>query len=462
MNKSIAIGIGIVLATGFLITAIVPEKVEGATERTWLSLGTSYSVTTGYYSGYLKVNSSDLVTVNIVSVNGNPTTHAYFFTNGIAMNYTGTEYDSSITLYYSYTIGTTGYNGLVYGYDWEYTQTLSSGQSAWITSSTDDAIFVVVTNTAQSGTPTFNITITPDPAWESLNSKINNINSTVAGLNFTISTLNSTINNLNASITNLTESLLTNLSRINASLTDIQAYAAYLNGSVSNLTQSFLANLSIVNGALYDLNVTIQELRDYTEELNLSLWENLTVDLANVWTELVNLNMSEQIDITNMKAQIVAVNASLTQVIEQLQSLFGTNDTILLGKLTELSGLMGIMNSTLNDRISNIPRYNDTTVWDEIGRLKKGLSEVSLNNTNLTTLVNQIMVNQTLLNQTLINQTLVNRTEVNPTTYVNTTKTSNEGVVIGATVGVITGVASGLGSSMIFHRRRSGYRPELK
>jgi hypothetical protein len=42
-----AIGIIIVLAAGFLTTAILPEKTAATIERTWLSLGTDYPYNTG-------------------------------------------------------------------------------------------------------------------------------------------------------------------------------------------------------------------------------------------------------------------------------------------------------------------------------------------------------------------------------------------------------------------------------
>lgn len=442
MSRGMAIGIAIVLATGFLITATVPEKANAATERNWITLGQDYNETefaSATYvrtiEGYIKVVPGEIININYKSGEFKPLYQSVWI-SGIDYSYwtPGNAY-----IYVQPTNPPINYSAS-YNYS-EY-----SGSDVYI-----NRIGVFVDNTTKS---------TPQSAWMRCSSYdviaikmqlFGNISSYVV-FNITLTSDEWTLEN-NTKIYQQLESLTTQISRLNDSL---NATINSLNASVTNLSLAFLANLSIVNEALYNLNTTIQELRNYTEELNLSIWENLTVDLANIWTELINLNMSERIDIATMKTQIQTVNASLTQVIEQLQLLVGANDTALLNKLTELSGLMGIINSTLSNRISNIPSYNDSTVWDEIGRLKKELANASLNTTNLTTLVNQTMVNQTL-----INQTLVNRTEVNPMTYINTTKPSNEGVVIGATVGGITGVVSGLGSSILFHRRRSGYRPEL-
>ena len=110
--------------------------------------------------------------------------------------------------------------------------------------------------------------------------------------------------------------------------------------------------------------------------------------------------------------------------------------------MTEMSGRISLLNSTLIDRISNMPKYNDTPIWDEINKVKQPIN------------------NTTFVNQTMVNQTVVNKTEVQPMTYINKTveKTTAPDYLMTAIVGIIGGLIGGLIIGTILIRRK---KPEI-
>jgi hypothetical protein len=135
---------------------------------------------------------------------------------------------------------------------------------------------------------------------------------------------------------------------------------------------------------------------------NQSIRENLSVVRNELYDLIIEMNMSEANDVARLQSQLNSINTTLLQIINDLRQLSETNDNELTKQLVELSTKIGLINSTLAEvnstlstKISGIPKYNDTPLWNEIGNLSSNISQIqSVVNVNNTTLVNQT-VNQT-------------------------------------------------------------------
>ena len=192
-------------------------------------------------------------------------------------------------------------------------------------------------------------------------------------------------------------------------------------------------------------------LQNQVNNLSMNL-TNITSDLNSTKTRLSLLNdqlsqlsINESSDITRLQTLIESLNASLSQTITELWTAMGNNDTILMKQLvsnmTELTNQLSMLNSTLNDKIANIPKYNDTPIWDEINTIKQP-------------------INATFLNQTIVNQTVVNKTEVQPVTYINKTieNKPQPDYLTSVIVGIIGGIIGGFIMASVLIRRK---KPEI-
>jgi hypothetical protein len=212
------------------------------------------------------------------------------------------------------------------------------------------------------------------------------------------------------------------------------------------------------------LNITISPGKDNRLTKLENQVANLSSELNSTKSQLNSLNdqlsqlaINESADITRLQSMIETIHSSLDQTIMELWLAIGDNNTILMDQLvsnmTELTDQLEFLNSTLNDRISNISEYNGSSLWDAITNIRQSIDNISLLN---QTIINQTLINQTLLNQTVVNQTVDNRTIVQPVTYVNKTieKTLPTDYVLPTIAGIIAGVISGLAAAVILARKQ--------
>jgi hypothetical protein len=404
-KATIVVGVlGLLVASIFVC---LPMNAKAMGERNWITLGKDYVIsgdTSGsngnfFGLGYIRVNSSD--TVNITWKSGSVQFDMRVDTNMLAVS--------------SYVGEGGGYGN----YKFSYRGTFSGSpiQSyTWLKCSSGDILYIEY-QIIGVYSETINITITPDP--------INNSDAKIKTLEDEIKLLEERCTYLN-----------TTLTQINASLKSNGAADKWLFDNV--VAQYYM----------------ILDLQNYTYHINNNFNESMKENLSTLRTEfydnLINLSIYESNDITRIHNQIELLNST----INYLQTLIiADNDTNITNKLDDLSTLISIINGTLNDRISNIPQYNDTFIWDEMDILKQVQPMVLINN---TTLVNQTIVEQTLLNQTLVNQTLVNET---PVSYVNRTQQSTVDITPAVVGAVVAGVTSGTGTAVVMGRRKQELLP---
>jgi hypothetical protein len=260
--------------------------------------------------------------------------------------------------------------------------------SAWIRSGGYDVICILVSSSAL-GTPTvtFNVTVTRDN-WTTVPDP-NGLDAKLAELNSTVSAL--------------------------------QNYTARLNDTLGVLGESMLDNFTALGDAISGIRNTLDD-----------------------------MNFSAGSDVALLRDQLDAPDASLAQSEVLLRALMDMNDTALRALVEANCANLTAQLQRVNVSVTNITNvtnniterseYNDTALWDELGRLS-ATPPVTIVQTN--------------------NTTVVNKTEVNPTTFVNRTETlskGDNGVTAGAVAGVATGaIVSGAGTVMIDRRMRKRY-----
>jgi hypothetical protein len=195
-----------------------------------------------------------------------------------------------------------------------------------------------------------------------------------------------------------------------------------------------------INNQVKNLTNTVSVLNEIVTDLFAELYS--TQAQINVLSDqLSQLTMNETSDYARLEALIQSIDSSLGQNITDLWTALSENDTDLMSQLvsniTNLTDQLSLLNSTLNHRISNIPKYNDTPIWDELNAVKRP-------------------INATYLNQTVVNQTVVNKTEVQPIRYINkTVETNTPSAYIASTgLGVVGGIIGGFIIATILIRRK--------
>jgi len=211
-----------------------------------------------------------------------------------------------------------------------------------------------------------------------------------------------------------------------------------INTKIDNLT----SQISALDYIIYNMTTNI-----YNITTNIS---KIATQISDIYADIYNLSMWESSDISMVRDRINQVNDSLTQMIENLDLLSAQNDSELVrsidGVVVNFSQIIDGLNSTLNDRISNIPTYNDTSVWNELNNLSQVQPVVEINN---TTIINQTLL--TLKNDTYVNQTLINQTPITHT-YTNKTQTLSMDSTLAVGGAIVAGVISGVISSVVINK----------
>lgn len=359
---------------GICSIVIVPIGSWGDTiEREWIKTDTDLILGGGqYYTGYLKLNKSDVVTVNWKDgdVPDGPDLYVQIgiYTVGFATTYSGLNASKP-------EIAGLGESGVGYfGFNYQARTVLrdalfypiKSPQTFWMEVIVDQIIRIDFLVTKTLGSQTFNLTITPGN--DSAETQMKNLATAVSELNETV--------------TNLKNDLTT-----------------------------------------------------------------IKVKLDALENELSSLAMNESLDIAYLLSLIESLNTSLSQAMTKLEAAMASNDTVLIDRLatniTEISNQLSLLNNTINERISNIPIYNDTSIRGELDKVKRSIENISI------------------INQTVVNQTLVNTSEIKPTSYVNKTieNPTRTDYVTAAIAGILGGLLGSILTVGVMTRRP---RPELE
>lgn len=215
------------------------------------------------------------------------------------------------------------------------------------------------------------------------------------------------------SITNdLTSNQVFNLTMNSSELPftkDLSSNLTGLESSIANLSDNFTSRLNSLNDMLNDL-------RNYTFQLNLSFNQYINNILETV--SLMNSNFLNEVSM---------LNDSMFDKINLLRSDFETE-------------------------IDNLKDYEASRIFqlqDQINKLNSIPPTIEYNN---TTIINQTVVNETIINQTFLNNTEFN--EVRPMTFQNTTKTVED--KFAPTLRLIVALNTLIGIGCIFYCRYLG------
>jgi hypothetical protein len=413
-----------VLLTVFVLMGSVlivhqSNNVVATNERNWIIPGKDYTFGDGVHDGilfgpvYLRVNESDLITINWKSGTV-PSNHFYAIigTNAPAINYSGNwsqQMGSSITAMTSITN---------WFFNWNYfgstTYWGSSPHSEWVRMGSNDLISIFFSSGGSPTQQTFNITIQREiPDLNVMNISIvnltANLNALNASMNASINALNTTFTNalnatnnllyltnatITANLTGLWSSYIDNITATNNQIqSDYQALMDYTNQSFDTLMQ----NLNALDNYVRSLNTSYQE--------NLSLihaymnFTNASINLLN--SDLTLLNQKETNDTNSIIADLNALrnytnraNDIMTGLINLTNSNASNRDNTLNDSIHELQ----TMTNNLTVRAGNIENQvninKQTATTDlnaEINRLNDVIKTLTDNtNANATKLNNQI------------------------------------------------------------------------